>query len=104
MKKLDEIKARRQQRFFERRMAKAKAKKRQDIENELVKHTDLISDAKVKAFILKKKEAKKERERQKYARTGAMRKDVEMLESDSESVEEVKVVATVKKTKGIKKQ
>ena len=28
MKKLDEIKARRQQRFFERRMAKAKAKKR----------------------------------------------------------------------------
>ena len=58
MKKLDEIKARRQQRFFERRMAKAKAKKREDIENELVKHTDLISDAKVKAFILKKKEAK----------------------------------------------
>ena len=106
MKKLDEIKARRQQRFFERRMAKAKAKKRTDIENELVKHADLISDAKVKAYIQKKKEAKREREMQKYAKSGAMRKDVEMLESDSESVEEVKVVETIKpkKTKAIKKK
>ena len=61
MKKLDEIKARRQTRFFERRMAKAAAKKRQDIENELVKHSDLISDKKVKAFIEKKKEEKRQR-------------------------------------------
>ena len=56
MKKIDEIKARRQERFFARRMAKAKAKKRLDVENELLKHADLISDSKVKAFIMKKKE------------------------------------------------
>lgn len=61
MKKIDEIKARRQQRFFDRRMAKAATKKRADIENELVKHADLISDPKVKQYILKKKEVKRER-------------------------------------------
>ena len=44
MKKVEQIKLRRQQRFYERRMAKAAAKKRQDIENELAKHVDLISD------------------------------------------------------------
>lgn len=48
MKKIDEIKQKRQERFFERRMAKAKAKKKLDIENELTKHSDLISDSKVK--------------------------------------------------------
>ena len=52
MKKLDEIKGRRQERFFERRMAKAKAGKREAIENELVKHSDLINDVKVKAYSL----------------------------------------------------
>jgi hypothetical protein len=43
-------------------MAKAAAKKKQDIENELMNHSGLISDEKVKAFIEKKKlekEAKK---------------------------------------------
>ena len=55
MKKIDEIKTRRQQRFFERRMAKAKAKKKLDVENELMKHSDLISDSKVKSYITKKK-------------------------------------------------
>lgn len=40
-------------------MAKAKAKKELDIENELVKHSDLISDAKVKSYIQKKKEEKR---------------------------------------------
>ena len=58
MKKIDEIKGKRQERFFERRMAKAAAKKKMDIENELMKHSDLISDAKVKQFIVKKKEEK----------------------------------------------
>lgn len=100
MKKLDEIKTRRQQRFFERRMAKAKAKKRTDIENELVKHVDLISDAKVKQFIMKKKEEKRQREMAKWAKqgTGAMGKDIDMeIESEESEVEEIKEVAKIKK-------
>ena len=55
MKKIDEIKSKRQQRFFDRRMAKAKAKKKLDLENELMKHSDLISDSQVKHYIEKKK-------------------------------------------------
>ena len=115
MKKLDEIKARRQQRFFERRMAKAKAKKRTDIEAELLKHADLIPEGKVKQFIMKKREQKLQERQEKYAKErahGAMGKDVDMLVEDSEeeSVEEVKVAQTIKakksgkaKTKAIKK-
>jgi hypothetical protein len=104
MKKLDEIKARRQQRFFERRMAKAKAKKRTDVENELMKHSDLINDPKVKAYIQRKKEAKRQKDLETFqkSRGGAMGKDVEMLESESEveSIEEVKVAQKVKPKKG----
>ena len=108
MKKLDEIKTRRQQRFFDRRMAKAADKKRADIENELVKHSDLISDEKVKAYILKKKDEKRVREVARWARSGTMRKDVDM-EVESESEEEVapikiKQKVSAKKKKTIKKQ
>lgn len=102
MKKLDEIKTRRMTRFFERRMAKAKAKKRSDIENELVKHADLITDVKVKAFILKKKDAKREKDLAKWARnSGGMSKDVDMeIESEVDSDEDLKKpVAKVKKAK-----
>ena len=110
MKKIDEIKSRRQQRFFERRMAKAKAKKRTDIENELLRHADLISDTKVKAFIMKKKEKQLEVRQERYAKEAkysAMRKDVEMLvEENSEEDEDMKALAKVKvkKTKAIKKK
>ena len=107
MKKIDEIKTRRQQRFFERRMAKAKAKKRTDIENELLRHADLISDTKVKAFIMKKREKQLEVRQEKYAkeaRYSAMRKDVEMLVEESEEDEDIKALAKVKKTKAIKKK
>jgi len=55
MKKIDEIKKRRQQRFFDRRMAKAEAKKKMDIENELMTHVDLIGDPNVKQYIMRKK-------------------------------------------------
>ena len=107
MKKIDEIKTRRQQRFFERRMAKAKAKKRTDIENELLRHADLISDTKVKAFIMKKREKQLELRQEKYAKEAkysAMRKDVEMLVEESEEDEDIKALAKVKKTKAIKKK
>ena len=39
-------------------MAKAAAKKRQDVENELMTHVDMISDPKVKEYIAQKKKEK----------------------------------------------
>lgn len=85
-------------------MAKAAAKKKQDIENELLKHSDLISDTKVKSYIQKKKEEKRQKDLAKWQSMG---KDVEMIEEESEeSVEEVMVekIKPVKKTKTIKKK
>ena len=61
MKRIDEIKKRRMERFFDRRMAKAHAKKKQDIINELCNHVDIIGDEKVKAFIKKRKAEKAEK-------------------------------------------
>ena len=60
MKKIEEIKQKRMERLFKRRMDKAKDKKKQDVVRELEKHVDLISDDKVKQFIMKKKENKRE--------------------------------------------
>ena len=71
-------------------------------ENELVKHADLITDVKVKAFILKKKDAKREKDLAKWARnSGGMSKDVDMeIESEVDSDEDLKKpVAKVKKAK-----
>jgi len=44
MKRVDEIKRVRMQRHFDKRMELHKDKKRKDIENELMKHVDLIED------------------------------------------------------------
>ena len=66
MKKIDEIKTKRQERFFARRMAKAEAKKKKDLENELLTHSSLISDSKVKAYIEKKKEEKRVKDLEKF--------------------------------------
>jgi len=105
MKKIDEIKARRQERFFKRRMAKAEAKKKQDVENELLRHSDLISDAKVKSYIEKKKEQKRQKDLAKWQRNSAMGKDVDMIEEEESSMEEiVEKVKHAKKTKAIKKK
>lgn len=113
MKKIDDIKARRQQRFFNRRMAKAEAKKKQDVENELLTHSDLIPNPKVKKYIEKKKEEKRQKQLAKYqeeARKGkSMGKDIDMLE-ESEEDEKMEIVETIKtkklagKTKAIKKK
>lgn len=91
MKKIDEIKTRRQQRFFDRRMAKAEAKKKQDVQNELMTHSDLIGDKKVKAYIEKKKEEKRQKLMAKYeqenarkSKGGIMGKDIDMLDSEDE--------------------
>ena len=58
MKRVDEIKAARQERFFNKRMEKAKGQKRFATENELMVHVDMISNPKVKAFIARKKKDK----------------------------------------------
>ena len=97
MKRIDEIKKARQQRFFDRRMAKAAAKKRADIENELMTHVDIISDPKVREFIKEKKAAKLAEKRERQERSGPKKvgvwaKDAKM---DSESEEEVAVSAPV---------
>jgi large subunit ribosomal protein L24e len=109
MKKVDDIKGKRQERFFMRRMAKASAKKKLDIERELMKHSDLISDAKVKTFIEMKKEAKRLSENKRRG-IKEMVTDVNMLESDVDEEEEAVVLEKVKakakksqKTKAIKK-
>ncbi len=108
MKKIDEIKKRRQQRFFDRRMAKAAAKKRADMENELMTHVDLIKDPKVQEYIREKKAqklaAKRERqERSAGKKTGVWAKDQAMhSESDSEEQQVAKpLLAKIKaKTAG----
>ena len=41
-------------------MAKVKAKKRNDMENELMTHVDMIQDPKIKEYIKAKKQAKLE--------------------------------------------
>ena len=113
MKKIDEIRTKRQERFFARRMAKADAKKKQDVENELLTHSGLISDEKVKAYIEKKKEEKRQKDLAKFQaqnrgkKTGVMGKDVDMLEdSEEEKMEIVETIKTKKtnKTKAIKKK
>ena len=54
MKRVDEIKKARQERFFDKRMDAHKGMRKMNTLNELIKHVDLIKDAKVKAFIMKK--------------------------------------------------
>lgn len=90
-------------------MAKAEAKKKQDVENELLTHSSLISDGKVKAYIEKKKEEKRQKDLQKFqAQKGkSMGKDMDMLEESEE--EQMEIVETIKpkktnKTKAIKKK
>ena len=58
MKRVDEIKRVRQQRHFDKRMEAHKGKKRTDLVNELIRHSDLIEDPKVKEYIKAKKEIK----------------------------------------------
>ena len=87
-------------------MAKAAAKKRMDVENELMTHVDNISDPKVREFIREKKAAKLAALRERQARSGPKKegiwkKDVVMESEESEEVEVAKpILAKIKaKTK-----
>lgn len=114
MKKIDTIREKRKQRFFDKRMEKADVKNKADRIRELMKHSDLIEDPDVKAYI-KQKISQKEKKGTKGAIGKAMKvaKDMEMvsdeelMSSESEmEVEPVKAVAKVKKItkKAIKKR
>ena len=63
MKRVDEIKAARQERFFKKRMDASKGTKRTSMENEMMQGVDLISNPQVKSYILKKKLAKEAHKR-----------------------------------------
>jgi large subunit ribosomal protein L24e len=110
MKRIEEIRGQRQKRLFERRMAKAHEKKKKDVESELVKHVDLISDTKVKGYILRKKQEKTDREMKKWqANKGSKKADVnsedEVMQEDEEQ-ETTKIMQKLsinKKSKKIKK-
>ena len=86
-----------------------KDKKRLDLENELMKHSDLIEDPKTKEYIVAKKEAKfakkmayndKERARGIHAKMAKMEVEDESMEDGVETTKKVskikaKVVAKV---------
>lgn len=101
MKTIDEIKVRRQQRLFNRRMAKAHAKKKEATINELMTHADLISDPRVKSYIEKRKQQKLEAKRAKEQRSGIWKKQVES--EDSEMEEEKPLLAKIKAKTAVKK-
>ena len=78
------------QRHFDRRMEAHKRIKRVHLENELIKHVDLIDDPKVKAFVLKKKEIKqkaKEEKQNKNSSRGIAGKKSMMVDSEDEAME-----------------
>ena len=56
MKRVDQIKRAREQRFYEKRMKASKHLEKKSTQNELIKHIDLIKDPKVKGFIAKRRE------------------------------------------------
>ena len=109
MKRVDEIKQVRQQRHFNKRMEAHKEKKRKDIENELMKHIDLIEDPEIKKYIQKKKVQKKEAKEQRMAKHSGVRAkmanvgDVAMESESEEEEKPVKALAKVR-SKTIKKK
>ena len=96
MKRIEEIKIRRQQRLFDRRMAKAHAKKKQDVINELCTHEGLIKDPKDLSYIQKKKTQKENEKRKRLGQVKVEESDEEMDSESSEEIEVAKPKAVVK--------
>ena len=113
MKRVDEIKRVRMQRHFDKRMELHKDKKRKDIENELMKHVDLIEDPKIKEYILKKKTQKVQAKEERIARhnkpgirgkMAVVQDDISMEESEEEEKPvKAKAIAKVRTSGRIKK-
>ena len=92
MKRVDEIKKARQERFFDKRMDAHKGMRKMNTLNELIKHVDLIKDAKVKAFIMKKRQVKlAEKQAKQDKASGIHRKLYTDMESDDEEAKEVQM-------------
>ena len=70
--------------MFKRRMDDHKVKKRNDLQNELMKHVDLISDPKMKEYILKKKSQKMAA---KESRQSKRKADI-IMDSDGSEIQE----------------
>ena len=79
-------------------MAKAKAKKRSDMENELMNHVDIIEDDKVKSYIREAKTAKEAAKRLRQQNTPKLNALAGMIsdEDQEESEDEDVVMETVK--------
>uniref|UniRef100_A0A7S3JP57 Uncharacterized protein n=1 Tax=Euplotes harpa TaxID=151035 RepID=A0A7S3JP57_9SPIT len=100
MKRIDEIKVARQQRFWKKRMEKSKDLQIRTLQKELEKHVDLIDDETVKSKILADLEEKRQKEVEKNNKN---RKKV-VPEVEEEQEMEVEVVKTKKKKKTKVKQ
>lgn len=63
MKRIDEIKVARQQRFWKKRMEKAKGQQMDNVKRELKKHVHLIEDDTVKGVIMETLEADRQKQK-----------------------------------------
>ena len=91
MKRVDEIKGVRQQRMFDKRMDAHKALKRRQAEIELCKHSDLIEDPVIKAYIEEKKAIRlhaKEQNAIKNSKKTTLRAKMAVIDNDKMEVEE----------------
>jgi hypothetical protein len=88
MKRIDEIKAARQARFWQKRMDLAKEQKKKGIVRELEKHVDLIDDETVKGKILENLEVKRQKQ---IDNNNRMRKKVVANSDEEMDVEVIKI-------------
>ena len=91
MKRVDEIKGVRQQRMFDKRMDAHKAIKRRQMEIELMKHSDLIDDPKIKSYIEEKKKIKlhaKEQNAIKNSKKTTLRAKMAVIDNETMEVED----------------
>ena len=91
MKRVDEIKGVRQQRMFDKRMEAHKGLKRRQMEIELMKHSDLIDDPKIKSYIEAKKKIRthaKEQNAIKNSKKTTLRAKMAVIDTDQMEVEE----------------
>ena len=88
MKRIDQIKVARQARHFKARMDAHKSKKKLDLENELLKHADLIEDPNVKSYIMEKKAAKQQKQiDENTIKRGSIFKKMKAMQVDEDGMQ-----------------
>ncbi len=83
MRKIADIKQRREDRFWENRMKLARVQKQQDVEREVLVHGDLLADKQKQQELVERirereAERKEEKERAKQQRRGTIRIEEEL--------------------------